>query len=138
MGSKSLRRTKLVAIKNFDEQLYRLVKTYASLEGRTIASIIEEAVRYWMSSRGDYSEVLEWTRLEEEYEENFKAFKREIKNISLRYGEGYVLVCSGQVRGVFDSYYEAAKRAIEVCSNHALIIEVPYKGVEEVELGLPW
>ncbi|WFO74826.1 hypothetical protein J4526_07055 [Desulfurococcaceae archaeon MEX13E-LK6-19] len=35
-----LKRTRLVAIKNFDEELYMLVKTYASLEGRTIASIL--------------------------------------------------------------------------------------------------
>lgn len=137
MGSQHPKK-RLVAIRNFDEQLYRLVKTYASLEGRTVASIIEEAVRHWMSSRGDYGEVLEWTRLEEEYEENFRAFEREADRISSERGEGYVLVCGGRVRGVFDSYYEAAERAAEACEGHALIVKIPYRKAGEVELGLPW
>ena len=49
---------RLVAIKNFDEELYRLIKTYAALENRTIASVIEEAVRSWLASRKDYDEIL--------------------------------------------------------------------------------
>lgn len=138
MSPRSSKRTRFVAIKNFDEQLYRLIKTYASLEDKTIASIIEEAVRYWMSSRRDYGEVLEWVRLEEEYEKNFKAFKREIGRISAERDRGYVLICGGRVRGVFDDYHEAAKKAVEACSDHALIVEISYKVTEKIELGLPW
>ena len=139
MNSKSSEKTRLVAIKNFNERLYRLIKTYASLEGRTIASIIEEAVRYWMSSRRDYGEVWEWVRLEEEYEKNLEALKKEIELISARRKKGYVLVCGGRVRGVFDDYYEAAKRAIKACSDHALIVELPYREEgKKIELGLPW
>ncbi len=76
MSLNSLKRTRLVAIKNFDDELYRLIKAYASLEGRTIASIVEEVLRYWMENRGDYNEVRLWVDLDREYEENFKYSKR--------------------------------------------------------------
>lgn len=122
-----LRRTKLVAIKNFDEELYRLIKTYASLEGKTVASITEEAVRFWISSKNNYNEVLTWTMLEKEYVENFNVLKKEIKTLSNKYNEGYVLICDKHVVGVFKSYNEAAKKSKEICSKHALIVKLPYE-----------
>ncbi len=56
--SDKLRKNRLVAIKNFNDELYRMVKAYASLEGRTISSIFEEAIRLWIGSRKDYVRIL--------------------------------------------------------------------------------
>ncbi|MCD6088956.1 hypothetical protein J7K07_04475 [Candidatus Bathyarchaeota archaeon] len=92
----------MVAIKNFDEELYRLIKTCAALENRAIASVIEEAVRSWLASRRDYDEILAWVRLEREYQKNLDALRR--------LGErrrGYALVCNGEVVEVFDEYLDA-------------------------------
>lgn len=130
---------KRVTIKNFDEDLYRLIKVYASLEGKTVAAVIEEAVRSWLSGKSNYGEVLEWARLEEEYRRNYNVLERELEALQSRYGEGYVLVCNGRVIGVFSSYLEAARKSLEACSTQALIVKLPYeKRVEKVELGLPW
>lgn len=134
-----MKRTKLVAIKNFDEELYRLVKTYASLEGRTIASIVEEALRQWMKSRGDYEEVYLWMKLEQQYEENLKALTEEISKSTGKYRSGYALACDGRLVGVFRSYDEALSKSKDACRDHGLIVKLPYKEeVEEIELGFPW
>ncbi len=132
-----LRKTRLVAIKNFDDELYRLVKVYASLEGRTIASIFEEAIRTWVEGRRDYEEVKLWVSLEEAYKGNLKVFEENRSSIEERYGEGYVVICDGRLVGVFKDYHEALRKSSGKCRVHTLIIKLPYREVE-VELGLPW
>ncbi len=133
-----LKRTKLVAIKNFDEELYRLIKTYASLEGRTIASIFEEATRQWMESRKDYEEVRLWVNLEQAYEENYRVLK-ENSSLLKKYEKGYALVCDNNFIGVFESYEEAVKKSREICRVHALIVKLPYREeARKIELGFPW
>ncbi len=132
------KKTKVVAIKNFDEELYRLIKTYASLEGRTITSIFEEALRKWLESRGDYREVYLWVKLEEAYMENLRTFNEHKSRLN-KHKEGYVLVCDGNLIGVFPDYEDALRKSSETCKIHGLIIKLPYKsGREEIDLGLPW
>ncbi|BES81820.1 hypothetical protein [Pyrodictium abyssi] len=136
-GSRSLRRTRLVAVKNFDEELYRLVKAYASLEGRTVTSIFEEAVRLWIESRGDYEEARLWARLEQAYQENLRVLE---ENPQLLEGQkGYALLCNGRLVGVYPSHEEAAAASRRECRDQALIIQLPRQGDgRRVELGLPW
>lgn len=124
-----------MAIKNFDDELYRLVKTYASLENRTIASVIEEAVRSWLASRKDYGEILAWVRLEKEYQRNLDALRKKLSGRE----RGYALVCNGEVVGVFDEYLDAVKKSIEIGASEAMIVKLPLKGKpEKLELGMPW
>ena|GEM_PF-656147 len=137
-GPRQLKRTKLIAIKNFDEDLYRLVKAYASLEGRTVASIFEEAIRYWIERRRDYDEVRLWVNLDKAYEENLEIVKKSRSQLG-KYRDGYALVCDKRLVGVFESYREAAERSWRECSVHALIVKLPYSEKHrELELGLPW
>ena len=132
-----LRRTKVIAIKNFDEELYRIVKTYASLEGRTIASIFEEAIRLWISMRGGFDEVRLWIKLEQAYKENFKVFKENAQQFKEK--RGYALICDGRIVGVFNSYEDVIKKLRKTCRVHSLIVKLPYKEeAKEIELGLPW
>ncbi|OYT37451.1 MAG: hypothetical protein B6U89_07250 [Desulfurococcales archaeon ex4484_58] len=132
------KKTRLVAIKNFDDELYRLVKTYASLEGRTISSIFEEAIRLWLENKGNYEEVRTWVRLEQAYNENYKVFREYIeKHKDLR--QGYIVVCDGKVIGIFRSYEESIKASRNKCRIHSLIIKLPHEERgEEIELGFPW
>ena len=125
---------RVVAIKNFDDELYRLIKTYASLENRTVASVIEEAVRSWLASRSDYSEVLAWVRLEKEYQKNLEALKK----LSER-EKGYALICNGEVVGVFKSYLDAVRKSVEIGASQAMIVKLPLEAKpEKLELGMPW
>lgn len=133
------KKTKFIAIKNFDEELYRIVKVYASLEGRTIASIFEEALQHWIENKREYNEVYAWTLLEREYTKNIEALKREIARKLKSFSKGYALVCNGMLIGVFKEYIEAAEKSKEVCGSQAIIVELPYKEEErELRLGLPW
>jgi len=126
---------RVVAIKNFDDELYRLIKTYASLENRTVASVIEEAVRGWLISRSDYGEVLAWVRLEKEYQRNLEALRKKLSGRE----EGYALVCNGEVVGVFSNYLDAARKSMQIRASEAMIVKLPLEGKpEKLELGMPW
>jgi len=124
---------RLAAIKNFDEELYRLVKTCAALENRTTASVIEEAVRNWLASRRDYDEILAWVRLERGYQKNLDALRR--------LGErrrGYALICNGEAVEVFDEYLDAVRRSLEIQAPQATIVKLPLGAKpERLELGMP-
>lgn len=124
-----------MAIKNFDEDLYRMVKTYAALTDGTIASVIEEALRSWMRGRKDYDEVRAWVALEREYEGNIGALEEGSIGES---DSGYVLICNGRIVDLFRGYGDAARASRESCEVQALIVELPYSEGRVVELGLPW
>ena len=125
----------MVAIKNFDDELYRLIKTYASLENRTVASVIEEAVRSWLASRSNYSEVLAWVRLEKEYQKNLETLKKKLSERE----KGYALICNGEVVGVFNSYLDAVRKSVEIGASQAMIVKLPLDAKpEKLELGMPW
>ncbi len=61
-----------------------------------------------------------------------------VKRLKEQTWEGYLLICRGEVMGVYSSFKEAVEKAKEKCGIHALIIEP--KDLEEkrtIELGLP-
>ena len=128
-----LKRNRIVALRNFNEELYKYVKAYASIEGRTIASVFEEAIRQWMQNREDLNEVRLWVALEEEYNRNVKVAD------SLKEREGYAVICNGSLVGVYNKYEEAARSSRKNCSINALIIKLPpQKRKVAIELGLSW
>ncbi len=55
--------SKLIAIKNVDKDLYRRVKAIATLQGRTMGSVINEALRLWLEK---YSHIIDqkWENIE--------------------------------------------------------------------------
>ncbi|MCD6114518.1 MAG: hypothetical protein J7J78_04390 [Thermoprotei archaeon] len=131
---------KLVAIKNFDEELYRLVKAYASLEGRTVASIFEEAIKQWLMTRSNYGELQAWITLEKYFSMGYKKAQSFVGKNPEKFSKGYMLICNGEVLGVYSSYVEAARVSREKCVEHGLILKLPLRRGEraELELGLPW
>jgi len=48
--------SKLIAIKNVDKDLYRRVKAIATLQGRTMGSVINEALKLWLQK---YSHIID-------------------------------------------------------------------------------
>ena len=130
------KKTRFIGIRNFRDDLYRLVKAYASLEGRTISSIFEEAILMWIKSRGDPEEIRIWAELDEAYEGNMKTIMQSISTSKDR--EGYAAACEGRFLGFFNSHEEAAKAIKRECKTHALILELPIRGRKIIELGLPW
>ncbi len=131
------RKTRVVVIRKFDEDLYRLVKAYASLEDRSIASIFEEAVSKWIESRGEYDEARLWVDLDRAYENNIRVLE-ENRGLNKEVGEGYALICDVRLEGIYREYGETVRKSYETCRLHGLIVKLPYKDRKEtVELGLP-
>lgn len=52
----------------------------ASLEGRTIGSVVDEALRLWFSTRLD-KKLEMWLKLKEACDRNFNALKKELRNM---------------------------------------------------------
>ncbi|MEM1611548.1 MAG: hypothetical protein QXQ57_07895 [Sulfolobales archaeon] len=129
------KKTKFIGIRNFRDDLYRLVKAYASLEGRTISSIFEEAILMWIKSRGDPEEIRIWAELDEAYESNMKTIMQSISTNEDR--KGYAAACESRFLGIFNSYEEAARAIKKECKTHALILELPIRDRKVIELGLP-
>ncbi len=132
------KRTRVIAIKNFDEELYKIVKMIAVLEGRTIASIFEEAIRQWLENKVDLKEIKLWIKLEQVYKENLELLK-EHESVLRKKSKGYVLICDGRFIDFLESYEESIRKSKSICKTHALIISLPYKKQEHIiDLGLPW
>ncbi len=130
------KKTRFIWIRNFRDDLYRLVKAYASLEGRTVSSIFEEAILMWIKSRGDPEEIRIWAELDEAYKSNMKTIMQSISASKDR--EGYAAACEGSFLGFFNSYEEAARTIKRECKTNALILELPMRGRKIIELGLQW
>ena len=125
--------SKLIAIKNVDKDLYRRVKAIATLQGRTMGSVINEALKLWLQK---YSHIIDqkWKSIEKEYERNVKVAKS-LKN---KQWKGYALICNGEVIGIYSDLKKAMENAKGKCKNHSLIIELSNIVEHEiVELGLP-
>jgi len=83
----------------------------------------------------DY-EVRLWASLEKAYEEDLRVLKE--SRLAERGQEGYALACDGRLVGMFSSYEEVLENCRRNCRVHALIVKLPYREGEEIELGLPW
>ena len=64
-----------VAIRGVDEELYRKVKAYAALEGRTIGSVVNEALRAWLEKR-NHPLYEKWRKIKESREKSLRCLKR--------------------------------------------------------------
>ncbi len=87
------------------------------------------------ANRVEGYEVRLWADLEKAYEEDLRVLEE--SRLTKRGQEGYALICDGYLVGVFGSYEEALKNCRKSCKVRALIVKLPYREGEVVELGLP-
>jgi len=129
---------RLVAIKGIDRDLYKKIKAIASLEERTIGSIVNEALRLWLLLRSD-RKYSRWLKIEEAYRENYRLLVKKYSELCERYKGKYLAICNAKFLGVFDSFEEAASSVHRNCSSHAFIIKIgeDIREREEIELGFP-
>ncbi|GEM_PF-6421933 len=72
--------------------------------------------------------------IEREYEENMDVVKR----LREKTWEGYMLICKGEIIGVYSSFKEAVEKAREKYKVQALILEPKDLDKQRIiELGLP-
>ena len=128
---------KLIAVKNIDRDLYRRIKAIASLEERTIGSIVNEALRLWLSLRADRMYDY-WLRIEDAYKDDYRVLVEKYGELCEKYEGKYLVICNAKVIGIFDSFREAVLNAGKKCFRHAFVIKIGERIEEgEVELGFP-
>ena len=128
--------TSVVAIRGVDKELYRRIKAYAALEGRTVGSIVNEALRMWLETRR-HPLYDKWRRIQEERKRNYEWLKENYDALCSRHEGKYAVVSGGALKGLYDSFEEAAETAWKLRGEEALIVRVGEPLEREVQLGLP-
>ena len=125
----------VIVVKNVDKDIYRRVKSAATLKGYTIGEALTEAMRLWLllnevSSR-DYLEYLTCRKKSE----------RKLKEVQREYGERfkgkYVVICDGRLIKICDDKDEAYRVASESRATQCIIAQLG-RAIEErrIELGM--
>ncbi len=112
-------------IRGVDGEVYRRAKATASLRGVSMGSAVSEALRAW-SEAGGGADV-------EELRNNQDFVKSHWRKL-LKQDQKAVVVSSGGLQGVFDSYEEACSFAAKFRMALAFVVEAP-PVEQEVELG---
>ena len=86
-------------IRGVDEQVYRRAKALAALRGLPMGKAVSEALKTWLEQSGE-------AELEEEYIRNLEFVKSEWGTLRRHRGKA-VVISSGKLQGVFESYQEA-------------------------------
>lgn len=128
--------TSVVAIRGVDRELYRRIKAYAALEGRTVGSIVNEALRMWLETRR-HPLYDKWRRVQEERRRNYKWLKENYDALRSKHEGKYAVVSEGGLKGLYDSFEEAAEAAWKLGSEEALIVRIGEPLEREIRLGLP-
>jgi len=125
-----------ITIEGVDRELYRKIKAYAALEGRSIGSIVNEALRMWLKSR-EHPLYEKWRRIKESREKNYKWLKENYEELRTKHKGMYVAVSEGKLIGVYKDFETAAKAVEKLRPEEATIIKIGEPLERKVDLGLP-
>jgi len=124
---------KTVAIKNVDEELYRMFKAAAALRGITLGEALNEAIRLWLEMSSLLNKYL---KIEEEAARNREAYERLEKRLLRKYRGKYVAVADGNLIGVYNTREEAVEAVKKLSVNHAIVTKIEEKEAKPVEFGM--
>ena len=124
-----------VAVKNVNEQVYRRVKALASLKGRTVGEVVNEALDLWVQLMIRGVSIEDWERLEAEASENNQAYEREEASLLARHRGEYVAVAGGKILGAFSKPKDAYVAVREAGFKHAIITRIEEKPKKVIEVG---
>ena len=127
-----------IAVKNVDERLFRRVKAFASLEGKTVGEEVNEALAIWLAQRNISPDLLEkWEALERESTMNEKAFEEMRARLLSEHPGEFAVISRGKLAGVFKQERDALRRASEAGAAQTVVTQlVEKKKPRVVELGL--
>ena len=125
----------VIVVKNVDKNLYRRLKSAASLKGYTIGEALNEAIKLWLMLNEAISrDYLDYLTCRERSEEKLKeVYEKYCK----KHKGKYVVVCDGIFTGIFDNEKKALN---SVCKSKARECIVAKLGElikeEKVEFGM--
>ena len=124
---------KTIAIKNIDEELYRMFKAAAALRGVTLGEALNEAIRLWLETSSSPSKYF---KIKEEASRNRETYKRLEKSLLQKHYGKYVAIADGNLVGIYNTREEAVEAVKRLSVNHAIVTKIEEKEVKPVELGM--
>jgi hypothetical protein len=126
-----------IAVKNVDERLYRRVKAFASLEGKTVGEEVNDALAMWLSQHTASPELLDqWDDLEREAAANNRTFERLREKLIAEHPGEFAVIASGRLRGVFKIEEDACREASKAEGKQTIVAHLASgKEPRVVELG---
>ena len=117
---------KQVLIRGVEDDVYRRAKAAAALRGVSMGSVVSEALKAWVEKEnGDARQ--------EEYRGNLDFVRSEWKRLRRHRGKA-IVVSSGRLQGVFDSYKEACDYSSRFKVALAFVVEES-PSEREIEFG---
>lgn len=124
-----------IAVKKVNRELYRKVKALASLSGRTVGEVVNEALGVWvgLSAKGVTNE--KWAELEEERRLNNGVYENYEANLLSTHPGEYAVIAHGKLIGTFKRSEEAYSVARQSGARQAIVARIEKKPKKVVELG---
>jgi hypothetical protein len=117
---------KQVLIRGVEDEVYRKAKAVATIRGVSMGSAVSEALSEWVEKEGGDDR-------EREYRGNLDFVRSEWKRLKRYIGKA-IVVSSGRVQGVFDSYEEACDYSSRLKVALTFVVE-DSPGEREIEFG---
>lgn len=117
---------KQVLFRGVEDDVYRRAKAAAALRGVTMGSAVSEALKAWVEKEGADDR-------QEEYRGNLDFVRSEWKRLRRHRGKA-IVVSSGRLQGVFDSYKEACDYSSRFKVALAFVVEES-PSEREIEFG---
>jgi hypothetical protein len=124
-----------VAVKKVNQELYRKVKALASLKGRTVSEVVNEALGLWVQLTAKGATVSDWVRLEDEARRDNETFEREEAGLLVNHRGEFAVVGDGRVLGTFSGPEDAYTMVRQAGLKHAIVTRIEERPRRVVELG---
>jgi len=124
-----------VAVKKVNQELYRKVKALASLRGRTVSDVVNEALGLWVHLTGKGATVTDWVRLEDEARRDNEAYEREEAALLVKHRGEFVAIGDGRVLGTFSGPEDAHTAVRKAGLKHAIVTRIEERPRKVVDLG---
>jgi NAD-dependent DNA ligase len=124
-----------VAVKKVDDKLYRRVKALASLRGRTVGEVVNEALTMWLSQRTNLDLMDKWDELDKQASVNNREYERLRPELIAKNRGNFVVIRSGTLVGVYRRREDANREASKSDGAQSIVAQLIAEKPRHVELG---
>ena len=124
-----------IAIKNVDERLHRQIKALASLRGKKMGEVVNEALRLWILLTAKGASMDDWMKLEEEARNDNAVYSREESTLRASHPGEYVALANGRLLGTYDTAKKAYAEVLNAGARHGIVTRIEEKKTKVIDLG---
>lgn len=127
--------SKIIAVKHVEESLYRKAKAVATIQGKPMGQVLNEALTAWLNSVTTSSSAQLPNAVEAEAEQNNRCYRSQRAKLLTRHRGKYVAISGGQVLGVYRNAAQAARAVRKAGGHHGIVTRLDETPPRTVELG---